>query len=110
MHERPRRQEEDRLLTLAVGLPEDAHAFALDEALLVRVAGAALLAALLARGQLGDGHGVLLSSSDSSQRSIQSSSSPCPSSIPSSRSSAKPWPKVMVIATSASTGNSSPSP
>ena len=46
--ERPGRQEEQGLLALAVGLPEHAHAVALDEALLVRVAGAGLLSSLRA--------------------------------------------------------------
>ena len=62
VHERPRRQEQQGLLALAVGLPEDANAVALDEALLVRVAGAALLARRVVRGAaVGDrSSGVLL--------------------------------------------------
>ena len=41
--DRPGRQQQDRRLALAVDLVEDAHAVALDEALLVGVAGARLL-------------------------------------------------------------------
>src|SRR5688572_29296103 len=42
--DRPRRQEQDRRLAGSVDLVEDAHAVTLDVALLVRVAGARLLA------------------------------------------------------------------
>ena len=42
--DRPRRQQQDRRLTGAVDLVEQAHAVALDVALLVRIAGARLLA------------------------------------------------------------------
>ena len=42
--DRPRRQQQDGRLAVAVDLVEDAHAVALDEALLVGVAGARLLA------------------------------------------------------------------
>ena len=42
--DRPRREEEHGRLTLAVALLEDANAFALHEALVVRVPGAGLLA------------------------------------------------------------------
>ena len=44
MDDRPRRQEQHGRLAVAVALPEDADAVALDVALLVRVAGAGLLA------------------------------------------------------------------
>ncbi len=111
VHERPGRKEEDRLVAGAVGLPEHAHAVALDVPLLVGITGAApVLRALLGVLPVATVMPSSSSRGDTSQRSIQSSSSPCPSSIPSRRSSANPWPKVMVIATSASTGNASPRP
>ena len=87
VHERPCRQEQDRLLALPVGLPEDAHPVALDEPFLVGIARAALLARV--RGcRFDGGHRFVLRSRDSSQRSIQSRRGLCPSSIPSRRSSA----------------------
>src|SRR6476660_9691362 len=55
MHKRPGRQQEHRVLALAVDLPEDALAVALGEALAVGVARARLLARdIRAHGLLDD--------------------------------------------------------
>jgi hypothetical protein len=58
--ERPARQEQHRRLAVAVGLPEDAHAVALDIARLVRVVGPRLLAGR--GGGWGDGQSVHVTS------------------------------------------------
>src|SRR5439155_26561427 len=52
VHDLPGREEEDRLISCAVALPEHVHAVAFDEPLGVRVPGAGLLAGLVSR----DGH------------------------------------------------------
>ena len=82
--DRPGRHEQHRRLAGAVDLVEEAHAVALDAALLVGVAGPRLRPR--GRPLQRDGHCVL----PSSQASIHSRSSRCSISIPDSRSSMIP--------------------
>ena len=89
--DRPRREEEHCRLALPVDLVEDAHAVALDVALVVRVTGPGLLGAVPRRV-----------TSAPSQPSIQSSSSRCPLSTPERRSRMIPSLKVATSVTSAS--------
>ena len=76
--DRPRRQEQNRRLALAVDLVEGPDAVPLDVALGVGVARAALLVALWRDGRCGNCVHVL-SSSDLNHASIQASSSSWPS-------------------------------
>ena len=101
--DRPRRQQQHRRLAGAVDLVGDADAVALDLALFVRVDGAGLLPA--AGGHVRGGHGRSFASS---QRSIHSSSAPCPVSTPDSRSRMMPSLNVATSETRASSGRSIP--
>jgi hypothetical protein len=69
--DRPRRQEQHRALALAVQLVEEAHAVALDVALLVRIAGARLLGPLALHVR-DHAHRFFSSSSEPSQRPTMS--------------------------------------
>src|SRR5208337_3565510 len=112
----PGRHEQDGLVAPSVDLVEEANAVAIRIALVRGVAGSALL-----RSRLPIGHdhfpsfaapGVCAralapASRPSSQPWIQSSRAWCPWVMPESRSSAKPWAKVITRGTSAAGGKRS---
>ena len=100
--DRPGRQEQDGRLPLPVDLVEDPDAVALDVTLLIRVARPCLL--LRRQAFRRNGHRDLLSS----QASIHSRSSSCPSVTPERRSSMMPSLNVMTSETSTSSGISIP--
>ena len=104
MDNRPGGEEEHRGLALAVDLVEDPHAVALDEALLVRIAGPRLLARLC--GYLFRCRHDL--SFASIHPSIHSRRAAWPVSMPESLSSMTPSLKVITSETSASRGISIP--
>ena len=97
--DRPGGEQQDRRLAVAVDLVEQAHAVALDVALIIRVAGACLLA----RG--GNRiHGRHRESFLCSQSSIHWSRSACPVSMPDRRSKMMPSFNVITSETRASRG------
>src|SRR5690242_2827683 len=83
VHDRPRRQEQNRCLAVAIHLVEDLDAVPFDESICVRVACPALFRAHLPASRA------------TSQSSTQRSSSRWPSEMPDRRSSSRPWLKVI---------------